>query len=137
MTATTASFTSLPDFLTKAAPGDYYTEPPAPADRSITTYRLLERSDNPGDGRGGHVEHITTRHYGRAEIAGRPEYAYITSVFTHRTHYRHPSICTVFSMGGKAGRYGDVIEAQRHSRRKLNDVHRQHVADYLAEFPVD
>lgn len=126
------TFTSTSDFLTRARPGDTYTEP-RPGKRSLTTYRFVARLTAADDeqcregSHGGVVETVTTTHEGKAEyVSHRPEYAYVSQVSTNRMFAGGNFIRVVIGVTRtEQGAYGvlDVCGAKRMSAKGLAERH--------------
>lgn len=122
---------SLPSLILTGSPGDWYHDLPEKGDRSVETLILRHTEiieDGPDEGATrAHFEQIRTRHHGRAELYGYPEYQYRTTQTAHsaETEEGSPFIRHIFSMGGQVRAVGPRIEAKRYSRPKLLEIHQR------------
>lgn len=123
------TFTSMTDFLTNATEGDTYAEQRKQGSRALSTYRMVRRltpedSQQATRGTGGLVETLTTQHIGRSEIAGRPEYTYLSTLSTNETYAYDTFVSTVIGYG-REGR-NEVVSNQPSPRMSAKVLRREH-----------
>lgn len=124
------TFRNMADFINNAIVGDTFTDN---GDRTVTTYNVVEVAEIPtiaGSVRDRVlvVNKVTTRHYGRADYAGRPEKCY-RSVATIRDRVgvvnRENGYAFISWVQGESkGSYLVAKEdAARFSAKKMAEIH--------------
>ena len=130
-------FESLGRFLESAEPGDRFTET---QERAIKTHVFLARTDSDATGgrdmQGGIVETVTTRHYGRCDMWGEPEYQYRSATAIAPMHTSASGGCRSvmykLSVGGKGRRVllAKIENEKRYSAKKIGQIHEAAVELY-------
>lgn len=122
---------TLSSLILTGEPGDWYHDMPRKGERCVETYILRYRQVidfglDAGVVRG-HFENIRTWHYGKAELAGRPEYQDRTTWFPHRAETREgsPFVRHHFDMSGGVRAVGPATDAKRYNRTKILQIHQR------------
>lgn len=132
---------SLTSIILEGKPGDWFHDLPEGKDRSVETFILrssevLQSGIDEGSTRA-FFEKIRTRHHGKAELYGHPEYQYRTTQTTHQAETEEDSVFIrhVFSMGEPVRAVGPPEEAKRYSRPKLLTLHQARLAALGLDLP--
>lgn len=134
---TVTQFADLRDFLTRAEPGDHYTD--RESTRSVTTYVFTERHTDPralgahGGAVGGEAKQLTTRHYGKSAYMGQPERVYQSTLHAGGVYATPHGVRHVMAVGAPSTGVGEDVPAARVSR---NTLHKLHEAAIKAAFPA-